>query len=208
MKFLVDGIQSLGAFPLDVVRDRIDFLSADAHKWMLGPEGIGLFYARKELLDEVEPLLVGWNSVGQALDFDRLHFEWKPGAERFEEGTQNGMSVHGLGACVDLLLEVGVNRIAERILALTDYLQKGLVEQGAELQNSQQATHRSGIVSCRFPEDPEGKGLPALERRLFAEKIYASVRRRGLRLSPHFYNTFEEMDRVLETLKKIRHSAA
>jgi len=208
LKFLVDGIQSVGAFPIDVVRDQVDFLTADAHKWMLGPEGIGIFYARKELLDQVEPQLVGWNSVAQPLDFDRIHFDWKPNAERFEEGTQNGMSIYGLGACVDLLLEVGVSRIAERLLALTERLQSGLQELGAELHNSRNPAHRSGIVSFRFPEDPDGKELPALERRLFAKQIYASVRRRCLRFSPHFYNTFDEMDRVLETLKKIRHSAA
>ncbi|MFO1462604.1 MAG: aminotransferase class V-fold PLP-dependent enzyme [bacterium] len=204
IRFLVDGIQSLGAFPLDVRQDRVDFLAADAHKWMLGPEGIGILYVRKELISQLEPALLGWNSVVQPLDFDRLHFELRPDAGRFEEGSHNGMSIYALGAAVELLLEIGVPRIAERILELTDHLQTGLLELGMELLHPQAPEQRSGIVSFRLPEDPEGKALPALERRLFAEGIYASVRRRGLRLSPHFYNHEAEIDRALATLKKIR----
>lgn len=206
--FMLDAIQSLGAFPLDVARDRVDFVAADAHKWLLGHEGIGVLYIRKALIEKIEPALLGWNSVVQPLDFDRIHFELRPDAGRFEEGSHNGLSIYGLGAAVELLLEAGVPRIAERILALTGRLIAGLQELGMELASPLNDAQRSGIVSFRLPEDPEGKALPALERRLHAEGVYATVRRRGLRLSPHFYNTMEEMDRVLALIKKIRHSAS
>lgn len=205
--FMLDAIQSLGAFPVDVVRDSVDFLAADAHKWMLGHEGIGILYVRRALIEKIEPMLLGWNSVRQPLDFDRIHFELKSEADRFEEGSHNGLSIYGMGAAVDLLLEAQVPRIADRILGLTGHLIAGLEEQGLEISSSRQEATRSGIVCFRLPGDPEGKLLAALERRLFSEKIYGAVRRRSLRLSPHFYNTIDEIDRVLEILKKIRHSA-
>ncbi|MCC6272344.1 MAG: aminotransferase class V-fold PLP-dependent enzyme [Deltaproteobacteria bacterium] len=206
--FMLDAIQSLGAFPLDVDRDRVDFLAADAHKWLLGHEGIGVLYVRKALIEKIEPALLGWNSVVQPLDFDRVHFELRPDAGRFEEGSHNSLSIYGLGAAVELLLEAGIPRIADRILSLTGRLIAGLQELDLELASPLLEAQRSGIVSFRLPEDPEGKALPALERRLHAERVYATVRRRGLRLSPHFYNTMEEMDRVLALIKKIRHSAS
>ena len=202
--FMLDAIQSLGAFPLDVVRDSVDFLAADAHKWLLGHEGIGILYVRKELAEKIEPLLLGWNSVVQPLDFDRIHFDLHPDAQRFEEGSQNGLSIYGLGAAVGLLLEVGIDRVAEQILSLTGTLVEGLRDLGMELASPTQAPQRSGIVSFRLPGDPEGRLLPDLERKLFAAGIYASVRRGGLRLSPHFYNNSEEIARVLETIKNVR----
>ncbi|MCE9624455.1 MAG: aminotransferase class V-fold PLP-dependent enzyme [Deltaproteobacteria bacterium] len=203
--FVLDAIQTLGAFPLDVAREQVDFLTADAHKWMLGHEGIGLFYARKALIEKLEPALLGWNSVARPLDFDHIHFNLKPDAGRFEEGSHNALSIYGLGAAVSLLLEVGVERISERILGLTDRLIQGLQAQGLQITNSLEPRHRSGIVTLRLPEDPEGQKLPDLERRLFSKKIYASVRRQNLRFSPHFYNTDDEIAQVLETLKSVRH---
>jgi selenocysteine lyase/cysteine desulfurase len=118
--FCLDAIQSLGAFPLDAHREFVDFAAADAHKWLLGHEGVGIFYVRKELIERLEPVLLGWNSVEGALQFDRVDFRLRSTAERFEEGSHNGVSIYGLGAAVELLLEIGVERIAARILALTD----------------------------------------------------------------------------------------
>ncbi|MCC7343341.1 MAG: aminotransferase class V-fold PLP-dependent enzyme [Deltaproteobacteria bacterium] len=200
--FMLDAIQSLGAFPLDVVRDQVDFLAADAHKWLLGHEGIGVLYVRKALIEKIEPALLGWNSVVQPLDFDRVHFELRPDAGRFEEGSHNGLSIYGLGAAVELILEAGLDRISRRILELTGRLTAGLQELGLEITCPLSEERRSGIACFRLPGDPEGKALPSLERRLFAERVYASVRRRSLRLSPHFYNSTEEIDRVLDILKQ------
>src|SRR5262249_28719027 len=137
-------------------------------------------------------------------DFDRIHFELRSDARRFEEGSHNGLSIYGLGAAVDLLLEVDVARIARRLAELTSQLIEGLQALGMEVTNSLKPQHRSGIVTFRLPGDPEGQQLPRLERHLFAQGIYASVRRRSLRLSPHFYNTEEEIQRSLTAIKSYR----
>ena len=200
--FAVDAIQSLGAFPLDVERDGIDFLSADAHKWMLGHEGIGMIYLRKAWLERIEPLLLGWNSVVGCLNFDRIDFRLKPNAQRFEEGSLNGLSIYGMGAAVELLLEIGVERIGQRLLGLTEILLAGLREMQLPLLTPLEASLRSGIVSFRLPEDPENRKLVQLERFLYENRIYAALRAGGLRLSPHFYNTEAEMERALGMIKK------
>ena len=110
----VDAIQSLGVIPMDVKEYKIDFLSADAHKWLLGPEGIGIFYCRRELAERLTPPLVGWRSVQNEFDFDHPDFRLKTDALRFEEGSMNVMGILGLGAAIELLLEVGVKNITER----------------------------------------------------------------------------------------------
>ncbi len=199
--FFLDAIQSLGAFPLDVEREKVDFLSADAHKWMLGHEGIGILYVRKELLHRIEPVLLGWNSVEDAHNFDQIDFTLRKTAKRFEEGSHNGLSIYGLGAAVDLLLEVGVERIAQRILFLTDKIIAGLQALNLEITNSLNPKFRSGIVLFRIPGDADGKKLKQLERHLFSKKIYTTLRRGSLRLSPHFYNSEEEIKMTLREIK-------
>ncbi|HKY63583.1 MAG TPA: aminotransferase class V-fold PLP-dependent enzyme [bacterium] len=198
--FAVDAIQSLGAFPIDVERDYVDFLSSDAHKWLLGHEGIGIVYVGKAWIDRIEPILLGWNSVVGCLDFDRIDFHLKADAQRFEEGSPNGLSIYGLGGSVELLLEIGIERIAARILGLTEILIAGLQKLDCILQTPLEPRLRSGIVSFRLPGDAGNRRLIQLERHLYENGIYAAIRAGGLRLSPHFYNTEEEMDRVIETI--------
>jgi selenocysteine lyase/cysteine desulfurase len=198
--FSVDAIQSLGAFPLDMEADNIDFLSADAHKWMLGPEGIGIFYARGELISQMDPALIGWYSVENALEFDKIDFNLRSAARRFEEGSHNSLSLYALGAAIDLLLEIGVERIGERILFLTDLLIDGLDTLGLQLTSSLKPEFRSGIVTARIPVDLDSSRLQALERHLISQKIYASLRRGSLRFSPHFYNSEEEIDKTLKEI--------
>ena len=118
--FCVDAIQSLGVIPMDVKAFNIDFLSADAHKWLLGPEGIGIFYCRRELAEQLTPPLIGWKSVRNEFSFESPDFELKVDALRFEEGSMNVMGILGLGAAVDLLNEVGVDAVADRVLDLGD----------------------------------------------------------------------------------------
>jgi selenocysteine lyase/cysteine desulfurase len=198
--FFVDAIQSLGAFPLSVEADFIDFLSSDAHKWMLGPEGIGIFFARKELLSRLEPCLVGWNTVKDALRFDQLDFTLRPDAQRFEEGSHNSLSIYALGAAIDLVLKAGIERIAERILTLTDLLVLGLKGLGLKITSSLKSEFRSGIVTFKIPNDPKGSALQALERELFSKRIYTSLRQESLRISPHFYNTEGEIEKTLNEI--------
>ncbi|MFP8879232.1 MAG: aminotransferase class V-fold PLP-dependent enzyme [Myxococcota bacterium] len=194
--FCVDAIQSLGCFPIDVEAMGIDFLSADGHKWLLSVEGCGIFYCAASVLEMVKPRIVGWRSVTDNQDFDTYHTDLQPSAGRFEEGTPNTPGIFALGAAIDLLLELGVPAIGERVLELTDRLVDGLHERGAELRSPRGPNEGSGIVSFTMPDCAPVDTL----RRLDAAGISAAVRRGGVRVSPHFYNTEAEIDRLIGAL--------
>jgi selenocysteine lyase/cysteine desulfurase len=196
--FLVDAIQGLGVFPLDVHQTPIDFLAADGHKWLLGPEGAGLFYIRRELVERLHPVGVGWNSVVGALHFDRIEFRLKPHAGRWESGTLNVAGITALGASLELLLDIGIAAIAGRVLDLTDYLCARAPESGLEVFSSRRPEDKSGIVSLRLPDgDPRGA-----VRRCRDHGIVINHRAGRLRISPHCYNTRAEIDRLLEVLRR------
>src|SRR5438270_11761442 len=114
--FFVDAIQGLGVLPLDVGRTPVDFLAADGHKWLLGPEGAGLFYARRDRIDLLHPVGVGWNSVVGALDFSTIDFRLKPHAGRWESGTLNVGGILALGSSLELLQTAGLDAVAARVL--------------------------------------------------------------------------------------------
>ena len=194
--FCVDAIQSLGCLPLDVARSRIDFLAADGHKWLLSVEGCGIFYCARRVLDLVTPRVVGWRSVVDNQDFDRYHTQLQPGAGRFEEGTPNTPGIFALGAAVDLLLELGIDAIEGRVLALTERLAVGLRERGALCLSPRGPGEASGIVSFRLPDEPVERTVA----RLRARRIFVVARRGGVRASPHFYNDEGEIDRLLAAL--------
>jgi len=194
--FCVDAIQSVGCFPIDVENCGIDFLAADGHKWMLSVEGCGIFFCSKSVQDLVTPRIVGWRSVQNNRDFDTYHTDLQISAGRFEEGTPNTPGIFALGAAIDLLLELDVAAIGERVLALTDRLVDGLRARGAEIKSPREPGEASGIVSFAIP----GQSPADTVRKLFAEKIFAIERRGGVRASPHFYNSEDEIDRLLTVL--------
>src|SRR5262249_9142113 len=123
--FFVDAIQGLGVLPLDVQRTPIDFLAAGGHKFLLGPEGAGIFYIRRDLVERLHAVGVGWNSVVGSRDFSTIDFRLKPHAGRWESGTLNFAGIHALGASLGLLLDIGIDVIARRVHELTDYLCDG-----------------------------------------------------------------------------------
>ena len=194
--FCVDGIQSVGCLPVDVQQCGIDFLAADGHKWMLSVEGCGILFCAKRALELITPRVIGWRSVRNNRDFDNYHMDLQPGAGRFEEGTPNTVGIFGLGAAIDLLLEVGVPAIAERVLALTNRLVEGLSDRGAELRSPRGPSDASGIVSFSMPGETPG----ATVKRLHAKQIFVTERRGGVRASPHFYNSEDEIDQLLAAL--------
>ena len=202
----VDAIQSLGALKLDVGRDPdgvgIDFLCADAHKWLLGPEGIGIMYARGQCLEKLYPAYVGWNSVKDPLSFLPYHFDLKEDASKFEEGSHNLAGIFALGGCLDLIEEIGVNRIERRIVALTDHLVDGLSKRGWKVISPRGPKEKSGIVTFT---GPDGIGIDPLKTvAMLAEKrIYISSRQGSLRVSPHFYNTYEEIESLLKEIGRV-----
>ncbi len=194
--FCVDGIQGVGAIPLDLSRLPVDVLAADGHKWLLGPEGIGLLYVSQRVLDRIHPVIVGWHSVIHPLDFEDLDFTLRRDAAKFEEGSPSFMGIMALGAAVDLLAEVGIDRVWKRIAGFIEHAVTGLERRGYEIVSLREEPHRSGILTFRSRDHSPEK----LFRILTEGKIVVAVRGGGIRISPHFYNTIEEIDRFLDQL--------
>jgi selenocysteine lyase/cysteine desulfurase len=195
--FFVDGIQGLGVLPLDVQQTPIDFLAADGHKWLLGPQGAGVFYIRRELVDFMHATSVGWSSVVNAFDFSKIDFRLKPHAGRWENGTLNFPGILGLGASLRLLLDIGIPAVSSRLMEVTDHLCDRARSIGLEVFSSRTASDKSGIVSLLAP----GRDLQQVKRRCRDTGIVINHRAGRLRVSPHCYNTIEEIDRLIELLK-------
>jgi len=194
----VDAIQSLGAIPMDVKKCHIDFLAADGHKWLFAPEGIGVFYCRHELAENLNPPLIGWRSICNEFDFDRIAFRLKTSALRFEEGSLNLMGVVALGAALDLLFEVGINRIEQRVLTLGELIIKKADKRGMIIKSPRTKDDRGGIVSITGTFDPA-----AVQSRLRELGIMVNVRDGALRISPHFYNTEAEIETLFGKLDAV-----
>ena len=190
----VDAIQGLGAFPIDVKRANIAGLAADGHKWMLGPEGAALLYVNSQVMEKITPPEIGWTTVRHWSDFSRRDLSWRDDARRYECGTLNTVGIYGLGAAVNLLLEVGIPNIAARVLQLTDRLRGGLLAQGHSVFGPRAREEASGIVSFV----PRQGGPEHLLDLFLAHRVQVAARGGMVRIAPHFYNTEEEIDRVLE----------
>ena len=194
--FVVDAIQGLGGLHLNVERDCVDAFAADAHKYLLGPEGIALLYVSDRVIDRIQPTVVGWTSVKdyeRHLDYD---LTYRDGAARFECGTLNTAGVYGLGAAIDLFLERGPEKIESYLLGLSDYLAERLRSKGYDVISSRHPGEASAIVTCVH----ETHTAKSLYRLLRAENIITAPRAGRLRISPHFYNTREEIDALMEAL--------
>jgi selenocysteine lyase/cysteine desulfurase len=197
--FCVDGIQSLGAIPVDVKAMNIDFLSADGHKWLLGPEAAGIFYCRRELLDQVQPLTVGWMNFVNARNFLQYDFTLRPDAGRFESGSGNTPGLLALRESIRLISEAGIERISQRIKILTDLLIDGLTKKGYRIASPREGTQWSGIVSFSSPTQNQED----IHRSLHTDhRIEIALREKRLRCSPHFYNTEEQIEKLVDLLPK------
>jgi selenocysteine lyase/cysteine desulfurase len=194
--FLVDAIQGLGVLPLDVRRTPVDFLAADGHKWLLSAEGAGIFYLRRDLVDRLHPVGVGWNSVVGARDFSRIDFTLKPHAGRWESGSLNVAGITALGASLELLLSIGIPVVAERVRELTDHLCRRAAQAGIPVFSSREPAEWSGIVSLVM----EGADVRQLVRGCREKGIVINQRGGRIRVSPHCYNTIEELDRLVDSL--------
>jgi cysteine desulfurase / selenocysteine lyase len=195
--FCVDAIQSLGVLPMDVKRDYIDFLSADGHKWMLSVEGLGGFYISKEVLEKVYPVTVGWGNMVNAADFMNYEFNFKPSAQRFEEGSLNTMSIHAFGAALDLLLETGIENVENRVMALGDSIIEQLNQRGLKVYSSTRPEERSGNIAFVMNQD-----VSQLYEWMLKNKVKLTVRDGLVRVSPHFYNSEGEVSSFFDLLDK------
>jgi selenocysteine lyase/cysteine desulfurase len=194
--FVVDAIQGLGALKLDVEECRIDALSADAHKFLLGPEGVALFYVSRRAMERVKPTVVGWLSVNNPEDYLNYEQPFAPGAKRYESGALNTAGVAGLAAAIELFLEVGVERIERHLLDLGDYLCQRLAERGYRVASSRRDGEKSAVICCQH----ERRSPLELYHLLNDRRIITTPRLGRLRISPHFYNTREEIDQLIEAL--------
>lgn len=194
--FVVDVIQGLGALELDVERDLLDVAVASSHKWLLGPEGIGVMYVSDRVVDRFRPLRAGWRSMRNQGAWTEFAVDWNEGARRFESGTLNVYGIAALGGSLDLLLEAGPRAIEPRVLALAERAAAGLAERGFRRINSGLSGEASGIAVAVHPR----RSADDLVRRLAERRVVVAVRAGRLRVSPHFYNTEEEVDRMLAEL--------
>ncbi|MEW6730456.1 MAG: aminotransferase class V-fold PLP-dependent enzyme [Acidobacteriota bacterium] len=201
--FVLDAIQGLGALQLDVEADLVDALTADSHKFLMGPEGLGLLFLSSRALAQVQPSVVGWMSVKEwwrCFDekFD-YQLDYLPGTLRFECGTPNTIGLHALHAALTLILEVGPARIESYLLDLCDYLRAGLARLGFEQLLPKGRSEASAIVCCRHPKHSPEEFYQALIKR----KIICAPRCGWLRISPHFYNSYTEIDTLLAALAEL-----
>lgn len=193
----LDAIQGLGVFPLDVRKTPVDFLAADGHKWLLGPEGAGVFFTRRKHLNLLRPVGVGWNSVRNEHDFSHIELVFKDTAARYEGGSQNIAGLLALEASLELLARYGAEAISPRVLEITETACQRLAKLGATILSDRTPAHSSGIVSFELP----GRDPLALRQQCFHRKVLLSCRAGRLRISPHAYNTAEDIERLVEALK-------
>lgn len=192
--FCVDAIQGLGVLPHDVEAMQVDFLMADAHKWLLGPEGIAVFYCRPRWRERLTLHQYGWHMVKDAGNYDKRTWEIADDARRFECGSPNMLGIHALAASLSLLLEVGIAEVERRVLARAEQVFHGVrASRNLELLSSAAPGRYAGIVTFRH-------------RRLDGAQLYTRLRERGVvcaargggvRFSPHLYNRLEQIDTAL-----------
>jgi selenocysteine lyase/cysteine desulfurase len=198
--FCVDGIQTVGAFPTEA--RHFDFLAADAHKWLLGPCGAGLFYVRKTAQEALRPIVFGWHNVRCADFVAQEQLSHPSDARRYEAGSASLVGLAGLQAGMELLLEIGIDNITAELLRKRALLVPALREKGyTVLQADSAPLNASAIISFHRP----GLDMTALHQKLREARIETSLRtdrsgQKYIRLSPHFYNTDDELHRTLEKL--------
>jgi len=193
---LVDVIQGLGAFPLDIVGRGVDIAATGSQKWLLGPLGVGGLYIHPNALNHLRLVNMGSASVKNVPAFSPLGFDPKPNAQRYEEGTPNLLGLIGLSESLSLIEEAGIANIAEQILAINRYAAEQLRRRGYEIVSPEREGHRSGILIFRHPTVPSEQLATSLQ----AAGVIAVPRGGGIRFAPHFYLNEGDMDRAIAAL--------
>jgi selenocysteine lyase/cysteine desulfurase len=198
----VDAIQGLGPHVIDVRRTPLDFLAADGHKWLLGPEGAGLLFIRQDWIERLRPLGVGWHSVVSSYNSPETELRLKPGADRWEGGSLNMAGLQALAASVRLLLELGPDAVSARILERASAVRALAQPAGWQVFGSSRPEDLSGIVALtRAGVDPDRAA-----RTLRQRGVAVASRRGRLRVSPHMYNNEDDLRRLDEGLRDLRSS--
>ncbi|HWH33797.1 MAG TPA: aminotransferase class V-fold PLP-dependent enzyme [Acidimicrobiales bacterium] len=194
-----DVIQGLGVVPADLAAWGVDFAMADAHKWLLGPEGIGALYVAAERLELLRPLEPGWASVAHREQWDNRELVWDEGARRLEGGSFNHAGIAAMGASIDLLSAAGIDAVWAHVDGLCTKAGDGLAAAGATVLSDRAGTGRSGILTFGV----DGHDPAAVHRRLLDEGIVTSPRGGGIRIAPHGYTTGEEIDALVATVGQL-----
>jgi selenocysteine lyase/cysteine desulfurase len=194
--FVVDAVQGLGAFELDVIRDYVDVFASAAHKFLLGPKGIALLYLSDWALERVHPTVIGWTAVENYRDYLTHDLTLRDGAVRFEGGSLNEVGICGLGAAIELLLRAGPQRIEQYLLALRLDLIERLSERGYRIVSPGQLGDASAIIVCCHPDFPADRVCSQLD----SQNIITSARLGRLRIAPHFYNTVADVEALIDAL--------
>lgn len=193
--FCVDAIQSLGAVQFDVQACQADFVMADGHKWLLGPEGLGVFYSTPEARERLKLTQYGWHMMKDIHNYENVPWEIHPGARRFECGSPNMLGIHALSASLSLLLETGMATVEACVIERNDYLKAAIAAHPQLiLLSDRQSPLKSGIVVFKH----QSHDSQALYRHLQQNGVVCALRGGGIRFSPHFYNTFTELDKAVE----------
>jgi selenocysteine lyase/cysteine desulfurase len=194
----VDAIQGLGVFPLDVKAVGVDALYAGAGKWMLGLHGAAFLYVSRSLAERLEVAMPGWRSLADMWDFHNYEQPFSPDVLRFESGTPNLLGTLSLVCAIDLFERSGRQAVADHVLALTDRLCEGLAALEAEFSTLRGRSCSSGIVTFSIP----GLDSIVLGRALESQGIVTTYRTGGIRVSPHGYNTAEEIDVMVNAVAR------
>jgi len=196
--FSVDAIQSLGIVPIDVKELGIDFLAADGHKWLLSPEGTGILYCSSKVVKDVSPVLLGWKSIVNEGEYEKINLDLKPNALKFEEGSLNVLGIFALGAGLDLLLEIGIEKVCNRIQYLGDLIIDEVKKRNFILKTPVSKNERAGIISFLGNFDPI-----KLKDSLYSKNVIINVRDGALRAAPHFYNTEDDINELFKNIDEI-----
>ncbi|WP_439861663.1 aminotransferase class V-fold PLP-dependent enzyme [Pseudomonas sp. MBLB4136] len=198
--FCIDAIQQLGALPFDVRRYQCDFAMADGHKWLLGPEGLGAFYCRSELREQLKLHEYGWHMLEHPGDYQRQDWQVATSARRFECGSPNLLGATALEASLSLLEEVGMDEVGKALQERVQWLLDGLEAQpGVSLHSPRNPARRAGIVTFSLA----GWDNQALLEHLRGEQVICAQRGGGIRLSPHFYSEARIIEETLQLLHRL-----
>lgn len=197
----LDAIQGLGIYPLDLKKIPVDFLAADGHKWLLGPEGAGVAMIARRHLDKLRCLNVGWGSVKNSFNYAAPSLELKDSAARFEAGSANMIGAAALSASLQVILdirnELGQDAISERICHLAATLDQGLKDAGAVTRFPRATQHQTGIVTFEVP----GLEPAAIRKEAMRQKVVLSCRDGGVRAAIHAYNDDHDIQRLVDVIR-------
>ena len=188
----VNATQGFGAMKVDVKKWNCDFLCTNSYKWMMAGYGGGILYVRKKWLEKFKPAFVSWRSMEEPDIMDNRKIKVRKDAARYEIGCPTFPMIFAVGAALDYFSQIGPEKIEKRVLELSGFAVQGLKKAGFEVLTPEEPENRAGIVIFKS-KNPE-----KLRSRLLAEKIYLSVRGGALRIAPHFYNSFEDLETFIK----------